>query len=155
MSRAAPAFGAFVLALDTTFLATFGPSALSEPGVFLLCSGLLVGAALAIASDLTGGFAIGSVTVPRTVLLGSSHVAIAIAVAALGAWIAVTAAATTTRLVAIGTIVGSAPLARLGVRTARDDRRVPDRTPSLRRRLGIGLLVVASIGAGLVVATII
>ncbi|MFC4542520.1 hypothetical protein ACFO5R_11385 [Halosolutus amylolyticus] len=156
MNRTGPWFGAFLLALVTAFLAAFGLTALADPIVLVLCSGLFVGAVLSIASGLASEVPIGPVAVPWHVLLGAAHVTVASAVAVLGLWTAATAGATSSQFLAVAMTVGGASLAWLGLQTARDDRHLePDRTPSLQRLVGVVLLTVASIGIGVVVAALV
>ncbi|WP_265109116.1 hypothetical protein [Halosolutus halophilus] len=152
MSRTAPWFGGFLLVLVSAFLAAFDLTVLADPIVLVLCSGLILGAVLSITSGLASELTIGSVTVPRHVLLGASHVTVATAVGVFGLWTAVRAGATSSPFVTVAMTVGGASLAWLGVRTARDSRHVDlDRSPSRRRLVALVLFAAASIGIGFLV----
>ncbi|MDQ2051157.1 hypothetical protein RBH26_11760 [Natronolimnohabitans sp. A-GB9] len=155
MSRSGPWFGAFLLVLVGAFFATFGRAILADPVFLVLCAGLAMAGVLSIASGF-GDVSIGSVTLSQQFLLGASHVTIAAVVAVLGIRTAVTTGTGSSRLVAVGLVVGSAVLAWLGTQTARDGRYVDhDRSPSRRQLVGVVVLAVASLGVGALLASIV
>ncbi|NUC74309.1 hypothetical protein HTZ84_18740 [Haloterrigena sp. SYSU A558-1] len=154
--RFAPWFGTGLLVVTGGYLAAFGRDAVADPMTAVLLAGLVVAAVLSIVGGVREAVALGPVTLPWNVLVGTADVLAALVVAVSTVRSLWDGGATTAQFADAALLVGCSSIAWFGVQTARDSRHVDlEASPSRTRLVATAALAVASMVGGVLVVTVV
>ncbi|PCR91448.1 hypothetical protein [Natrinema ejinorense] len=152
--RIASLLGVGMLGMVSAYLAAFGSSVVTGPLAGAFLAGFALSAVLLLVGGLVDSITVVGRPVPWNVVVGIGDVLLAAVVTLSAIRSALVTDDAWSWLFAGGVAVGCTSLAWFGVQTARDSRHVDlEATTSSRRLVAIALLVAASFGIGVFVAT--
>lgn len=150
IKRFAPWFGVFLLAGVGIYFSVFGVEPVTNPGIVASMGGMVLAAVLLLVGGTHESIRIGTRTIAWNVLVGVAYVVFAVAVAASFFAPALLEGEPIAWVMAGAVVLGGGSLAWFGVQIARDSRHVNlDAEPSNARLVGVALLMVGSIVAGM------